>query len=489
MPQCFLCGVRNAKCYRNVTPYVSSASTYSVLHEMPGPYNSTKICLSCVSLLAKERTYKESASVEEGKSASKLKEQHRIEYLDMVQTYVPKRRQSAFADPSTKTVIVVHHYSSARTSTTKQESFPGRKRRKKSVDATEFVPPPVRRKGWAYVPIPMMKSRGARPRKRVWSQKIKVEKCKKEGNDDSQSSLLEPQSIDSEDSQSFPLEPQLIDLPKEEVEENIEYNNPKQIEKFLLQTKKESDIVTTIGVPQPPTEGERRSLPAHMTRIKSIHSITLRDLQDRTLMRCWRKIIPRELIDTLTKSSKQLFTLFCDGEHSDVQRNIELTVHLGHWRDSATLVYEIKDTHENAARKWIAINHNLFVFLNKMFEVYFPIMYEEYMKVELPKPRYFGAWAACAVNRCNPNGMKVHTDGNDKRNGLCWIVPFGDFEGGEQLLPSLGHEVEFEEQDLSALGSFSTDHGVNKFRRFRGSLSLFSHDNCFFPSKPKSCKK
>jgi hypothetical protein len=94
--------------------------------------------------------------------------------------------------------------------------------------------------------------------------------------------------------------------------------------------------------------------------------------------------------------------------------------------------------------------------------------------------RMFGAWAAVAINYKleAASGIAVHSDSHDFRDGLCWTVPFGTFEGGNLSFPKLNLDLEYHEGDVAAFQSLQL-HEVKPFQGTRYSLVFFLHNNLF----------
>jgi hypothetical protein len=91
----------------------------------------------------------------------------------------------------------------------------------------------------------------------------------------------------------------------------------------------------------------------------------------------------------------------------------------------------------------------------------------------------FGTWAALAINaNLDPTGIAPHTDAHDFREGLCWTIPFGDFEDGDLNFPKLNLKVKYKAGDVAAFQSLQ-QHEIKPFTGTRFSLVLFSHNTIF----------
>ena len=86
-------------------------------------------------------------------------------------------------------------------------------------------------------------------------------------------------------------------------------------------------------------------------------------------------------------------------------------------------------------------------------------------------------------SRLNPEeGIGLHRDAHDFRDGLCWTIPFRDFTGGSFNFPELNIELDYASGDVAAFQSLQL-HRVRKFTGTRYSLVLFSHNTLFKPCK------
>ena len=91
------------------------------------------------------------------------------------------------------------------------------------------------------------------------------------------------------------------------------------------------------------------------------------------------------------------------------------------------------------------------------------------------------AWFNVVINfRLENSGMPVHQDPKDFRHELCWIIPFGDYQGANLYFPDMNLNVEFLPGDLICFNSFNLQHGVRSFQGFRGSIVFIGHENMFY---------
>jgi hypothetical protein len=226
------------------------------------------------------------------------------------------------------------------------------------------------------------------------------------------------------------------------------------------------------------TKGEKR-MPIEWINLKKDDSVIVKSIRGDTLVKVFRSALNVELINVLFDSTNELLK-YLEGDE-DNKRIIREVFHFGHWRDNMVDIQETKTMKFEESKEWIRSNRELWNFLNLLFFHELPELYEDYLSVNF-SPRYFGAWATCALNGVmDPSGMGMHTDERDYRNGFCWVVPFGDFEGGELVFPDIKVCLEMFPGDIVYFRSCDLNHFVNPFTGNRKSLVLFSHNTMFFP--------
>jgi hypothetical protein len=81
----------------------------------------------------------------------------------------------------------------------------------------------------------------------------------------------------------------------------------------------------------------------------------------------------------------------------------------------------------------------------------------------------------CAVNFNTICGY--HIDQND--DGFCWIVPLGEWEGGDLIFPQLKVRIKLKPGNILAFRSNLLLHGNLPCSGVRHSLVFFTHNNLF----------
>jgi hypothetical protein len=91
-------------------------------------------------------------------------------------------------------------------------------------------------------------------------------------------------------------------------------------------------------------------------------------------------------------------------------------------------------------------------------------------------PNYFGVWSTCALNI--NFACARHHDSKDFRGGFCWVIPFGTFtSGGELVFEDMKLLFDMAPGNVVAFRSFDIYHSVKEYSGgVRNSLVLFTHN-------------
>jgi hypothetical protein len=129
-----------------------------------------------------------------------------------------------------------------------------------------------------------------------------------------------------------------------------------------------------------------------------------------------------------------------DLKKEDTVRGTEVTTHLGSWRKYMTEIQVTKDTDENG-KIWLNRNKKLFGVCGYLLKCTSKELYNHYDKVEAPLK--VDVWTTCAIN-FNFGSMKSHLDKDDYRAGFCWVIPFGNFTGGELYFKDINVTIQMQ---------------------------------------------
>jgi hypothetical protein len=234
------------------------------------------------------------------------------------------------------------------------------------------------------------------------------------------------------------------------------------------------------------TKGEKRMNIPLMLLEPSL-SYVIESPNHSLLIRCMRNVIPTDILDTLSESTLKLKSKLQSSD--DSKRDVPEVYHFGSTRDCSVDIKETSDNQKVSGKEWVESNKKMWNMLNNYFKILEPNLYKIYRRIKLEK-RNFGAWSNCALNaKIKNSGMKEHIDSHDFRNGYCWVVPFGDFTGGDIEFPELNLRIPFEAGDVIYFQSFNLIHKVNNFEGDRMSIVMYTHNNLFFPSLSKNGDK
>jgi len=193
-----------------------------------------------------------------------------------------------------------------------------------------------------------------------------------------------------------------------------------------------------------------------------------------TVARIFKNVIPTEHLIKLFDSTEELHAVMAPKR--DKKREVN-SYHFGYWRCYSPEPYVTSETRTKEALQWLQANQPVFQAVGEVFKSKYPLMYDCYRRV-LPGPPLVGPW--CTVNINYNTACIEHIDDQDYRHGLCWVLPFGDFTGGQIFFPDLRVELEVECGDLVCFPSASLLHNTEPFVGKRHSLVFFNHHDMFF---------
>ena len=83
----------------------------------------------------------------------------------------------------------------------------------------------------------------------------------------------------------------------------------------------------------------------------------------------------------------------------------------------------------------------------------------------------------CTVNFNTICGY--HIDRDDDKYGFCWLVPLGEWEGGDLIFPQLNVRIKLKPGNILAFRSNLLVHENLSCSGVRHSLVFFNHNNLF----------
>jgi hypothetical protein len=165
----------------------------------------------------------------------------------------------------------------------------------------------------------------------------------------------------------------------------------------------------------------------------------------------------------------------------------DLTEHFGAYRSYTGLPYTSSNTasshntaHQPCVDKLLLSLVPLSNFVNKFIQDNYNSMYLKLKNLSLgpfvPKP--FGIFPMIAINYNIISNY--HWDKSDTSNGLCCLIPLGDFQGGDLYFPQLHVRVPLQPGQVVAFNSHYLLHGnLPLIRGVRHSIVYFVHQYFF----------
>lgn len=176
--------------------------------------------------------------------------------------------------------------------------------------------------------------------------------------------------------------------------------------------------------------------------------------------------IPQHLLLTL-QSSTELLVKFQKPSKYDTKRG-GYAYNMGYWNGSSPHIYPSRDFRVFWAQYWVALNFPLWILLSNLLAQYFPSIYLKNFTAHIPF--LFGSWGMIALNTF---AAKSHIDSKDDFNGICCIVTFGNFSGGDLYFPSEKLSVACKNGTIIMFHSAKYTHYVKKFKGNRKSVILY----------------
>jgi len=228
----------------------------------------------------------------------------------------------------------------------------------------------------------------------------------------------------------------------------------------------------------PMTQGHliQKELLPTLTISKNTH---MKSHEGVTILRLFAGGIPSEFLTILKSSTKTLVSEF-PPEKGTSKRNDIARYHFGYWSKYQSQLYLSSQSRNPASENWLHCNKPLFDFLGTIFKSHYPELYARYDQILQSASisnRLIGPWCTLALNinfACDP-----HRDLNDYRNGLCWVMAFGDFTGGKLVMDDLKVEVDMTEGNIVCFKSYYLTHHVQDYIGERNSIVFFTHDENF----------
>ncbi len=177
------------------------------------------------------------------------------------------------------------------------------------------------------------------------------------------------------------------------------------------------------------------------------------------------------LITTLFNSS----ILLCNfakpkSSHSKSTRGRGIVFHFGTWAKYSNVPYKTLDSRQNGINWWRWKNKLLWKYVSNLVQKHFP---EEFKLLNGVKCLWkFGIWTCAAFNVNFP--CEPHFDKQDSPAGLCAIIVFGVFLGGEFCIADECLYIPCQQGTIIIFKSATKKHFVANYVGYRHSVTLFT---------------
>jgi len=192
------------------------------------------------------------------------------------------------------------------------------------------------------------------------------------------------------------------------------------------------------------------------------NGLIIRDSRQRALVHLFPLLtIPKELLETLATSFQEYDNslTFSNNNYTQKRGDYEVRI-LGCWFKSGRFLQPYMTSHYRgpdsgvhykrldnpyymAAKKFQKANRNLFQLVENLIQQHYPDIWEIYSNIRVPPGcnKFASLFAAVVINKLVRT--KIHKDLGDIKCGICVIICWGDFEGGELVFTELMSCVPF----------------------------------------------
>ena len=187
-------------------------------------------------------------------------------------------------------------------------------------------------------------------------------------------------------------------------------------------------------------------------------------------------VISDILIEKLESLLAKLIELhpYCN-KHKN-SRGEAIMFHFGFWKKNSRInkIYEIKASKCFISKLFITETAIIWDLVSKLCKKYYPDIWDKYFKniLNLHLPYSFAIWTCVAINYLLR--AEVHKDSYDSKNGICVIIPIGNFKGGNLILNEYNCSIEIKRKSIFMLNSQYVMHENEPFVGNRSSIVLFS---------------
>jgi hypothetical protein len=248
--------------------------------------------------------------------------------------------------------------------------------------------------------------------------------------------------------------------------------------KWSEDKRKRRALMKNIIVRVPTTKGLTRN--NYEAVVIENESAEIKDIEGRVIIRVWNEGA-KNYAQELWQSTKALENKVRIRPKKTKRSDVERTMHVGSWRKSSPTIQLTKDT-EDPARHWMQRNAKFWSAASNLFYNLNRNIYETYDEVEAPLK--LGVWTTCTIN-FDFGPIKAHFDNNDYQAGYCFVVPFGNFTGGDLVFTGINITIKMQPGMVVAFKSYELEHAVTAYEGERYSIVLHSPQTGFHATAPK----
>jgi hypothetical protein len=184
---------------------------------------------------------------------------------------------------------------------------------------------------------------------------------------------------------------------------------------------------------------------------------------------------------TLLESTKELEKRY-PPKNGGRKRGDNRVHHIGYWRKRTKEICQTKSTRNHHVQQWISRNREsgFFAAVETYVKETMPSLYHAYNSIILPngQEKLFPPFNAVAIN-FNIRSLP-HFDEKDPAFGHAFIIPFGDYIGGDLVLETIHTAFVVRPGDIAHFAARGIKHWNREYTGERYSLVFFTDATSFF---------
>ena len=188
----------------------------------------------------------------------------------------------------------------------------------------------------------------------------------------------------------------------------------------------------------------------------------------------YQDFLKNNIVDIIKTAIERLIASHPELKKKITTRGVGFQIHFGNWKKNCNKYYEIKDSRFLAAKIFFLQTKFIWDLISDVIKRDFPEEWKQLQqKIKLDNLSYFfGIWECLAINyrfQSNP-----HIDTHDIKNGICVIIPIGNFTGGNINIHDFRISLAAKERGIVVLKSSYYLHSNDPVVGDRDSIVLFT---------------